>query len=58
MDLTNLAAGGWASVGNNIYNTNSGNVGINTTNGSNVGIGTSTSPPTGISHWEGLKPNL
>ena len=38
--LTNISAGGWIQVGNNIYNTNTGNVGINTTNGSNVGIGT------------------
>ena len=37
-------AGGtaWILSGNNLYNTNSGNVGINTINGSNVGIGTST----------------
>ena len=34
--------GGWAFVGNNLYNTNLGNVGINTVNGANVGIGTST----------------
>ncbi len=33
---------GWILVGNNLYNTNSGNVGINTINGANVGIGTST----------------
>ena len=31
---------GWTISGTNIYNTNSGNVGINTINGSNVGIGT------------------
>jgi hypothetical protein len=36
------AVAGWTTVGNNIYNTNSGNVGINTVNASNVGIGTST----------------
>jgi hypothetical protein len=33
---------GWTTVGNNIYNTNSGNMGINTVNAANVGIGTST----------------
>ena len=36
------SVGGWVFVGNNLYNTNSGNVGINTVNGANVGIGTST----------------
>ena len=36
------SVGGWVLVGNNLYNTNSGNVGINTINGANVGIGTST----------------
>ena len=44
-DATWSSAGsvsGWTIAGNNIYNTNSGNVGINTLNGSNVGIGTST----------------
>ena len=40
--LTGLSAGGWTQVGNNIYNTNTGNVGINTTNGSNVGIGSAS----------------
>ena len=36
------SVGGWTIVGNNIYNVNTGNVGINTINGANVGIGTST----------------
>ena len=40
--LTNISAGGWTQVGNNVYNTNTGNVGINTTNGSNVGIGSAS----------------
>ena len=33
---------GWTISGTNLYNTPSGNVGINTPNGANVGIGTST----------------
>ena len=33
---------GWTISGTNLYNTTSGNVGINTLNGSNVGIGTTT----------------
>ena len=44
-DATWSSAGsvaGWTISGNNIYNTNRGNVGINTLNGANVGIGTST----------------
>src|SRR4029077_3555833 len=36
------AVGGWSVSGGNLYNTNLGNVGINTLNGANVGIGTST----------------
>ena len=34
--------GGWTISGTNLYNTPSGNVGINTLNGANVGIGTGT----------------
>ena len=38
---------GWTTNGTSLYNTNSGNVGINTTNGANVGIGT-TNPQGGL----------
>ncbi len=55
---------GWVFVGNNLYNTNSGNVGINTVNGANVGIGTSTpqggfvvtNGNVGIGTWSPVKP--
>ena len=66
-DATWSSAGsvsGWTIAGNNIYNTNSGNVGINTLNGANVGIGTSTpqgalvvtNGNVGIGTWVPAKP--